>query len=128
MSRAIFLSELAMKRRDESGMSESVQWAVLLPLLLLCLGGSIQVGVWLHASNSCRQAAGTGADVAAISGLNAAQEAAAEVAHSADLTNVNVVIVEHKDSWEAVVTGQAKMFFDLGQGTVRASAISAKEK
>ncbi|MGL5405970.1 MAG: TadE/TadG family type IV pilus assembly protein [Propionibacteriaceae bacterium] len=117
-----------MKYRDERGMSESVQWAVLTPLLLLCLGGSIQTGIWLHATNACRQAAGAGADAAAISGLKSAHEAAVTVANTADLTNIEVTVVEHRDNWEVSVTGRARMFFDIGQGAVRASAISTKEK
>jgi hypothetical protein len=42
---------MQMRARDERGLSESVQWAVLWPALMLLTLGIIQAGIFLHGRN-----------------------------------------------------------------------------
>lgn len=108
-------------------MSESVQWAVLTPLVLLCLVGLIQGGVWWNGRTCAQQAAAAGADTAAFAGAEAARGAAASVASRGSLSDVSVSVTDTGGAWEVTVTGRAEVFLDLGQGQVRGRAIAAKE-
>ncbi len=54
----------AVSRVDERGMTESVQIALIWPLLLLVTLGVIQAGIWIHGRQVALRAAVTAADVA----------------------------------------------------------------
>ena len=41
--------------RDQRGLSESVQWAVLMPLLLLMVLGISHAGIWLVGRDGARE-------------------------------------------------------------------------
>lgn len=114
--------------RDERGLSESVQWAVLVPLVLLCLVGVIQGGIWWHGRIAAQEAAAGGADAAAIAGPAAAEAAARRIAQTADLRSVQVAVLDRGVSWEVVVTGRAQVVLDIGVGGVTGRAVAAKEE
>ena len=50
--------------RDERGLSESTQWAVLFSLLMLLTLGIIQAGIHLHGRNVAQRAATAAVDTA----------------------------------------------------------------
>ena len=54
---------------SERGSSESTQWALLIPALMLVVLGTIQAGVWLHGRNVAAQAASAAAEHLAPGGL-----------------------------------------------------------
>ena len=55
---------MPVPRRTERGLSESVQLAVVWPVLLLLTLGIIQSGVWLHARNVAERATRAAVDTA----------------------------------------------------------------
>ena len=48
---------MPLRARDERGLSESTQWAVLFTLLMLVTLGLIQAGIVLHGRNVAQRAA-----------------------------------------------------------------------
>lgn len=108
-------------------MSESVQWAVLVPLVMLCLVGVIQGGVWWNGSTAAQQAAAAGADTAAFAGADAARQAAVHVAEGSSLRAVEVSVVDAGAAWEVTVTGMPEVFLEVGQARVQGRAVAAKE-
>ncbi len=105
--------------RDERGLSESVQWAALTPLILLLTLGSIQAGVWLHARNVAHEAAATGAELACVAQPDGgARDAALGVARQGGLEHATVAI-SRSDGWVSVtVSGRAPLVLDIGVGRV----------
>lgn len=109
------------RSRDERGLSESVQWAALTPLLLLVILGFVQAGVRLHGQQTAHEAAAAGADRACVvdGSSSDAQSTAGRVAAAGGLTGVSVT-VNRTSTWVVVtVEGQAPTFLDVGQGHVR---------
>lgn len=112
--------------RDERGMSESVQWVVLLPLAMLLLLGAIQVGMLWHGRNTVRQAAAAAAEAESAyraapgSGLHSA----AQIAAAGGVSEVAVAVSRSGGLVEVEVTGAVPVLVDLGLGRVvqRASA------
>ncbi len=112
---------------NQRGVSESTQWAVLTPLVLMLLLGLIQTAVWLHARTVAQQAAATVAD------LHAARVAdpivaGIRVATSGGLQQVNISITDSGGLLVTTVTGRAPIFFDVGQGAVEARAVLPREE
>lgn len=114
-------------------MSESVQWALLLPSLLLVVLGGLQVGLGWHARNVAQQAADAAVETAAVAGTHgSAQRVAAQVAAAGDLRNVQVSVTESSTQVSAEVTGRpvslcpSSVCGDLL--TVRAAATFPKER
>lgn len=118
------------QRRDSRGLSESVQWALLTPLILLCVLGLVQAGVVLHARNSVRQAALAGAETQALLGADPTFGAATaeRVARAGDLSDVTTQVQLGPELVTVTVTGRARIFFDLGQGRVSATATWPRER
>ena len=50
--------------RDQRGLSQSVQYAVIFPALMLTTLGIIQAGVWIHGEDVAQRAANAAADAA----------------------------------------------------------------
>ena len=46
-----------MTSRGERGITDSVQWAILLPVILLTVFGILQVGLWAHGTTVATNAA-----------------------------------------------------------------------
>lgn len=111
-------------------MSESVQWTLIAPVVLLAVLGLVQVGSWLHARNAAASAALAGAETQ--SWADAAQGSGAAVAEriasQAGLREV-VVRVEQSGGLVAVeVTGRADSFFPIGLTRVRSRALQPMER
>lgn len=122
--------EPAWCSRDERGLSDSLQWAIATPLIMLCVLGTIQGGLLLHGRSTVRQAAAAGAEVEAVSlaGLEGASATAQRVAQAGGLTAVSVEVRRSPAAVEVVVVARVPVFFDLGQGEVRGHASMPRER
>ncbi|MCW5951436.1 MAG: pilus assembly protein [Propionibacteriaceae bacterium] len=112
--------------RDQRGLSESTQWALVLPTLLAVLLGLVQTGVWLHGRTVATQAAGAAADAAAMG--HAAEPAAMAIASRGGLTEVTIRTSRDTGTVSVTVSGRVPTFFDLGQGQVSGEAIVGLEQ
>ena len=112
--------------RGERGLSQSVQYALIIPTLMLSTLGIIQTGVWIHGRNVAERAADAAADAARgiDSGAGAGVSAGQQIAAAGGLTQVTVSVARRPQQVDVQVTGTIPMFFDLGFGPVteRASA------
>lgn len=118
------------RARSQRGMSESVQWAVLLPLLLFLILGLIQGGLWLHGRTVASNAAIAAAEKAALveGSVSDARALGAKVAGQGGLTDVQVVVALSATRATATVTGRMPTFLDLGQTRVREQSVRPRER
>lgn len=123
VARALVVSPSA---KDERGLSESTQWALVLPTLLAVVLGLVQTGVWLHGRTVAAQAAGAAADAAAVG--RAAEPAARAIASRGGLTDVTIRASRGTGTVTVTVSGRVPTFFDLGQGQVSGQAIVPLEQ
>jgi Flp pilus assembly protein TadG len=116
--------------RDERGLSESVQWAVLWPLLMLVTLGIIQAGIFLHGRNVAQRAATAAVDAARGSYGSAAeaQQLAETIAAAGGLKNISVRIQRAGTTVTANVSANAPMIFDLSLGRVTETATAPLER
>ncbi|HEY9290528.1 MAG TPA: TadE family protein [Microlunatus sp.] len=116
--------------RDQRGLSTSVQFAVLAPLLMLCTLGVIQAGVWLHGRNVAAQAADTAADVARSyrSDQSAARAAALRVAEVGGLQDIRLSVRRSPDTVRVELTAKAPLIFDIGQHRITEIATAPVER
>jgi Flp pilus assembly protein TadG len=116
--------------RDDHGLTESVQLAILWPLLMLATLGIIQSGIWLHARNVAFRAATVAVDAARGSyGSTADAEAAARVvAEAGGLKQVQVSVVRRAAVVDVTVRARAVLILDLGLGSLTASASAPVER
>jgi Flp pilus assembly protein TadG len=116
--------------RDERGVSESVQWAVLWPVLMLVTLGIIQAGIFLHGRNVAQRAATAAVDAARGSYGSAtdAEHLAEAIASSGGLTEVSVRVQRTGAVVNVDVSGYAPMIFDLDLGGVTATATAPLER
>ncbi|GAA2094283.1 hypothetical protein GCM10009841_04670 [Microlunatus panaciterrae] len=117
-------------RRVERGLSQSVQYALVLPVLMLSTLGIIQAGVWTHGRNVAEQAASAAADAARGSRSSATdgERVGRHVAAVGGLTEVSVQVSRTTSRVEVTVTGRIPMFFDLGLGAVTEYASAPVER
>jgi Flp pilus assembly protein TadG len=110
--------------RDERGLSQSIQYAVILPGLMLVTLGIIQTGVWIHGHNVAIRSANAAADAARGSyGTTAdAQSIGKKLAASGGLTNVNVTVTKGPTRVDITVSARAPLFFDVGLGQITETA------
>ena len=110
--------------RDERGLSESVQWAILWPLLMLLTLGMIQAGIFLHGRNVAQRAATSAVDIARGSYGTAAdaRHLAETIARSGGLEHISVRVQRTGTTASADVSGNAPMIFDLGLGRITETA------
>ncbi len=115
---------------SERGVSESTQWAILIPVLMLVVLGTIQAGIWLHGRTVAAQAAGAAAEqVAWARGSNG--DAAAigrRIAEAGGLQEAQVRVDRSVDSVRVTVTARAAMIIDLGLGAVSEHAVMPLER
>ena len=113
----------------ERGTSESLQWAVLWPLVMLLILGTVQVGVWWHARNSLDEAAAAAVDAVSLEGVDAgrAVEVAGQVAAAGGVEDITVDVSVGADGVTVVVRGRAPLVFDLGPVTLEATARAPRE-
>jgi len=116
--------------RDERGLSESVQWAILWPLLMLLTLGIIQAGIFLHGRNVAQRAATAAVDAARGSYGTAsdAQRLAETIASSGGLEDISVRVQRTGTTASADVSGNAPMIFDLGLGRITETATAPLER
>ena len=115
---------------SERGVSESTQWALLIPALMLVVLGTIQAGVWLHGRNVASQAASAAAEHVAW-GRGSDAEAAAmgrRISDAGGLTGAVVRIDRQAGAVRVVVTAHASVIVDLGLGTVTEHAMMPLER
>ena len=116
--------------RDDRGLTESVQLAILWPLLMLATLGIIQSGIWLHARNVAFRAATVAVDAARGSYGSAvdAEAAARVVAEAGGLKQVQVSVVRRAAVVDVTVRARAVLILDLGLGSLTASASAPVER
>lgn len=121
---------MQIRARDERGLSESVQWAVLWPALMLLTLGIIQAGIFLHGRNVAQRAATAAVDVARGSHGSAAdaQHLAANIATSAGLKDILVRVQRNGTTVSADVSATAPMIFDLRLGRISETASAPLER
>lgn len=112
---------------NQRGFSESTQWAILTPVVLVLVLGLVQLGVWLHARTAAGEAAATAADLQA-AGLPHAVEAGERIATAAGLRSVTITSETDQEVVVVTVTGRAALFFDVGQGMIQERAVSPRER
>jgi Flp pilus assembly protein TadG len=116
--------------RDERGLSESVQWAVLWPLLMLVTLGIIQAGIFLHGRNVAQRAATAAVDAARGSYGSAtdAEQLGTAIAGSGGLRNISVHVQRTGTTVRADVTADPPMIFDLNLGRIDETATAPLER
>ncbi len=114
---------------NERGISESLQWAILMPLVLLTMLGTIQAGIWLYGRSVVQSAAVLAAEQAAwLHPASDPKEAAVRLAERSGVQGVAVKVIASGADVRAVVSGQVPMFFDVGQSHVEGSATRPRER
>ena len=115
---------------NERGVSDSVSWAILTPLLLVTVLGLLQVGLWLHGRTVAGQAAMAGAERAALLGADDAAVRATAMGLAVDggLTHASVDVNRDAEFVRVRVSGRMPTFFDLGQGQVTVDATRPVER
>lgn len=118
------------RRRGERGASESVQWAVLTPVVMLMFLGVIQSGIWYHGHNVAGHAAAAAARAESMRGAAAGSgsAAAAAIVANGGLDDLSVQVSRNITTVDVVVTGRAPMVFDLGLSEVRRAASAPLER
>ncbi len=113
----------------ERGLSESVQLALLLPLILLTLLATIQGAVWLHGRNAVTNAAIAAAEVQAMqgSGAGSAQGVATRIAEDAGLTAVTVHTGGGAETVTVTVAARVPLVIDVDREVVQATASRPRE-
>lgn len=115
---------------SERGVSESTQWALLIPALMLVVLGTIQAGIWLHARTVAAQAAGAAAEqVAWARGSDGdAAATARRIAAAGGLQGAQVSVNRTAGSVRVTVTARAAVIVDLGLGAVAEHAVMPLER
>lgn len=116
--------------RPDRGMSGSVQWAILIPVILLTVLGAIQVGLWAYGRTVASHAAIAAAEEAALLGASEADARAlgTEIASGGGLTDIQVQLVVDANNARATVRGRMPTFVDLGQTRVSEQATRPREQ
>jgi Flp pilus assembly protein TadG len=116
--------------RSERGVSESVQYALIWPVLMLATLGIIQAGIWLHSRNVALRAAIAAADTArGTNGSSGDAEAVARsIARSGGLQQISVAVDRNPNSVTVVVHAQAALILDLGLGALTETASAPVER
>lgn len=116
--------------RGQRGVSESTQWAMLTPLVLLIVLGIIQLGLWGYVRTVVFNAAGAGAETAAPLGATTGEgEAVARsIAQNGGLTIIQVQVYVSGDDVIACVAGRMPGMIDVGVNRVDAQVTRAKER
>ncbi|PFG18322.1 TadE-like protein [Propionicimonas paludicola] len=113
---------------NQRGVAESVQWAILMPALLMLILGLVQTGIWLHGRAVAAAAAATIADLRAPGDdPAAAEEAGRRVATTGGLTEVGIDIAVDRDLLVVTVTGRPLSFLDFGLTQIRERAVLPAE-
>lgn len=114
----------------DRGLSQSVQWVLLTPLIVLMMVGIVQSAVVLHARQAASNAAMAGAEAEAWfrAPVGSGAEVARRSATSAGLREVTVRVQRSGGVAHVTVTGSADLFLDFGQGRVSRTAVMPLER
>lgn len=118
------------RSRGQRGITESAQFALIWPLLLLVSLGIIQAGIWIHGHNVANRAANVAADAASGSyGSSAeARQIAEGIARSGGLTDVDVQVSTSSTVVDVTVAGNAPTLLDLPLGRIHETASAPLER
>ncbi len=121
---------MASRPRDERGLTESVQFALIWPLLVLLTLGIIQTGLWLHGRNVAQRAAAAATGVARGSYGEPveARQLATSLARAGGLKDVNVDLSMGVREVTVSVSAAAPTILDVGLARIRESASAPKER
>lgn len=116
--------------RNQRGITESAQFALIWPLLLLVSLGIIQAGIWVHGHNVANRAANAAADAASGSyGSTAeARQIAEGIARSGGLSGVDVSVSSGAAVVDVTVSGTAPTLLDLPLGRIHETASAPVER
>lgn len=116
--------------RGERGLSDSVQWAILVPVILLTVLGLIQVGIWMQGRSVASNAAVAGAEEAALlgAGPDSAREVAQKIADDGGLKDTHVDVEVRTTTVRVSVKGRMPSFLDLGLTAVDEGATRPRER
>lgn len=116
--------------RDERGLSESLQLAVVWPVLMLVTLGVIEGGTWLHARNVAERAAiaAVGEASGSYGNDDTARELGRDLAASGGLSNVEVAVSRGASAVTVVVSADSPLVLDLGLGRIREAAAGPLEQ
>lgn len=116
-------------RRDQRGLSDSLQWTLLTPVLMLTILGTIQAGILMHGHNTAENAAQAAAQAeSAYLSAGTGSEQALAVAQVGGLTDVTVTVRRGPTKVEVGVAARIPVFLDFGQGRVTESASAPIER
>lgn len=121
---------MALPSRGERGLSESVQQALIWPVLLLSTLGVIQAGIYIHGHNVAVRAANAGADAArgSYGSVGEAREIAQDIAVAGGLSSVSVSVDRGAAEVRVVVSGRAPVMIDLGTAGIVETAAAPVER
>ena len=121
---------LPLPTRDERGLSQSVQYAVILPALMLSSLGIIQAGLWVHGHDVALRSAIGGVDVArgSYGSSGEAQKMATRLADVGGLQGVRVNVTRGAARVDVTVTAKAPLIFDVGLGRISETASAPLER
>lgn len=121
---------LVRARGSDRGLTNSLQFTVIVPALMLATFGLIQAGLWLHARNVAAEAVTAAADVARnYDGDPAAgRQAAYRIAAVGGLTDVQLTISRQSREVSVTMVARPPVIFDLGLGRVTETATAPLER
>jgi TadE-like protein len=116
--------------RNQRGLSESVQYAVIFPALMLSTLGIIQAGMWIHGQSVAIRAANAAVDAArgSYGSTGDAREIAARLADAGGLTEVDITVTRSARQVQVTVKGTAPVILQLGLGRVIETATAPLER
>lgn len=110
-------------------MSESVQWALILPALMLCVLGIVQAGIYLHARTLVTSAAAAAADAeAALDAPQGAGQAAAERVAGTSVTSLSLAVERGVSEVHVEVSARVPLIADIGPSVVVGRATASRER
>ena len=115
---------------DERGLSESVQFALVWPVLMLVTLGILQAGIWLHARNVAHRVVTAAVDAArgSAGSVDEAHQLGMDLARAGGLEDVTLEVSRGPRSVTATVSGEAPVLVDLGLGRVRETVSAPLER
>jgi len=111
-------------------MSDSVQWAMLAPVVLLTVLGILQLGLWGYARTLALNAAGAGAEEAApaTATLTGGEAVATYLARKGGLVELSVSCGLRAGAVTCRVGGTVPGLIDVGVNRIDAQATRPKER
>ena len=114
----------------QRGLSESAQWALLIPVVLMCLFGIIQYSVCTHARTVTQTAAVAAAEHAAF--LSAQPSQAQEIAHQimsqAHLSDISITVDYSPTEVKVHISAELNALIPRQWRHIDASAVRHKER